>query len=301
MPPAFGFSVGDFISAIGMAPFKYNTCWNDHAYRCIAELCTKVARALKDVGGAASEYQNVVIELHGLQNVLTRLAALEPTESNLHHVNAIRCMALACQYPLREFLASIRKYEDAMGPIASGGIRSAARKAKWGVWVADEVKKVRAVISAKVISVNLLLATHASETLSRMEASSSTQHRELLQILEEQQVQMGKIIAEINDAKRDVMASHKAAANEAHASSAELQRTLDDVSNNTTSIVHQLSGLCIGLASAQSSLMSLRDLGSQIMAFLRTFPAELRHLLQEILRGTRAEDTGKRAPCSGLR
>jgi hypothetical protein len=41
--PAFGFSVGDFIAA--------------------AELITKIATALKDVGGAAHDYQALIGEL----------------------------------------------------------------------------------------------------------------------------------------------------------------------------------------------------------------------------------------------
>lgn len=126
-------------------------------------LVKKVSKALKDAGGASSEYQQVVIELKGLKNALRHLEGLEPTEDNARHVNAIRGMALACQLPLREFLTKLERFESSMGPFASGQpFRGAGRKAKWAVAVAGDVEKLRALIAAKVIGINLLLATHSS-------------------------------------------------------------------------------------------------------------------------------------------
>lgn len=123
----------------------------------------KVTKALKDAGGASSEYQQVVIELKGLKNALRHLEALEPTEDNASHVNAIRGMALACQLPLRDFLTKLETYESSMGPFApKHSFRSAGRKAKWAVVLAADVEKLRALVAAKVLSINLLLATHSS-------------------------------------------------------------------------------------------------------------------------------------------
>ncbi|KAF2195523.1 hypothetical protein K469DRAFT_543283 [Zopfia rhizophila CBS 207.26] len=51
--PAFGFSVGDFIAAIG--------------------LIAKVIRALKDKCGAATEYQHLQLELQALERTLRYL------------------------------------------------------------------------------------------------------------------------------------------------------------------------------------------------------------------------------------
>lgn len=50
-----------------------------------------------------------------------------------------------------------------MGPFAATrSFRGAGRKAKWALAVTGEVEKLRALIAAKVISINLLLATHSS-------------------------------------------------------------------------------------------------------------------------------------------
>lgn len=110
-----------------------------------------------------TEYQHVVIELRALKNVLRHLEALEPTEDNLTHVNAIRGMALACQLPLREFLIKLEKYESALGPLnGPWSFRGVGSKTKWAIALSEDVEKLRALIGAKVISINLLLATHAS-------------------------------------------------------------------------------------------------------------------------------------------
>ena len=123
----------------------------------------KIIQALKETGGASSEYQAAVIELKGLKHTLQHLQALEPTEDNLSHVNAIRGITLACQLPLRDFLTKLEKYEHLLGPWADRtGFRVAGRKARWAVDFAAEVEKLRALVVVKLISINLLLATHAS-------------------------------------------------------------------------------------------------------------------------------------------
>ena len=118
---------------------------------------------MKETGGAASDYQHVIIELKGLKRALQQLERLEPTDDNASHVNAVRAMALACQLPLREFLDRIESFEPSMGPSPTRGlVHSGARKAQWAVYMTKEIEKLRALIGAKVISINLLLATHTT-------------------------------------------------------------------------------------------------------------------------------------------
>lgn len=123
----------------------------------------KISKALKETGGATSEYQDAVIELKGLKHALQHLEALEPTEDNLSHVNAIRGMALACQLPLRDFMVKLARYEKSLGPWTDRTtFRGASRKAIWAIEFSGEVEKLRALVAAKQISINLLLATHTS-------------------------------------------------------------------------------------------------------------------------------------------
>lgn len=138
-------------------------CWTRLTTWHTIDLVRKIIRALKETGEASSEYQAAVVELKGLKHALQHLQALEPTEDNLSHVNAIRGMALACQLPLRDFMTKLEKYESSLGPWADrSGYRGAGRKARWAVSFGAEVEKLRALVAAKQISINLLLATHAS-------------------------------------------------------------------------------------------------------------------------------------------
>ena len=126
-------------------------------------LVKRVSKALKDVGGASTEYQLVIIELNGLENILRHLETLEPTEDNVTHINAIRGMALACQLPLRDFMVKLERYESTLGPfVDKRSLRTVVKKSKWAIVFADEVERLRAVVAAKNISLNLLLAMNIS-------------------------------------------------------------------------------------------------------------------------------------------
>ncbi|KAF6224244.1 hypothetical protein HO133_010819 [Letharia lupina] len=139
MTPAFGFSVGDLISAIG--------------------LVKRVTKALKETGGAPTDYQLVVIELKGLKSILRHLETLKPTKDNVTHINAIGGMALACQLPLRDFMIA-----------SSDG---------------EEVERLRAVVAAKPISLNLLLAMNTSQTLTPMDSPDQEKHSDLMSMAAE--------------------------------------------------------------------------------------------------------------------
>jgi hypothetical protein len=143
MSAGFGFSAGDCVRAL--------------------ELIYQVGKALKDSSGAAHEYQQVIVELEGLGRTLNHLESLQPSASNANHVNAIRGMAFACQLPLQEFLSKLQAYEASLGPFSQqSAIRSARAKTKWAIYMVKEVEKLRALIAAKVISIQLLLSMHAS-------------------------------------------------------------------------------------------------------------------------------------------
>ena len=129
----------------------------------ISGLVKKVCKALKNTGGASSEYQHVIIELQGLENVLRQLEALEPTEDNVNQVNAIRCMALACQIPLQSFLAKIERYNTSLSPHTDRfSLNNARHKTQWALSISEDVSKLRALVAAKVLSINLLIAMHVS-------------------------------------------------------------------------------------------------------------------------------------------
>lgn len=149
--PAFGFSAGDFISAIN--------------------LVSQVVDALKD-GGSVTTYQGAIQELQTLRSVLEHLDQLRPSnETDLAHVNAIRGMALSCRVPLQEFLNKISTtYASAlsaapplpaMPPLRrrSTGFSRSVKKVQWGLSVEEDLTKLRAVVTAKIVNISLLLGS----------------------------------------------------------------------------------------------------------------------------------------------
>lgn len=100
-------------------------------------LVKRVTKALKETGGAPTDYQLVVIELKGLKSILRHLEALKPTKDNVTHINAIGGMALACQLPLRGFMVKLEKYESTLRPYADKrSLRAMVRKSSvYGPWL----------------------------------------------------------------------------------------------------------------------------------------------------------------------
>jgi hypothetical protein len=135
--PAFGFSVGDVVSAI--------------------QLITKVAKALKETGGASQDFQLLLQELQQLEIILEQLQHVPGTTSAIpSHLNAVKAVALAVQVPLKEFLAKIEKFGRALS--SENVWKKAGRKVEWAITMQEETSKIRAILTMKIVSLSLLVA-----------------------------------------------------------------------------------------------------------------------------------------------
>ena len=76
VPSAFGFSAGDIVAAI--------------------ELTIKMGKAIRETGGATTEYRLASQDIQLLRQVLEITQALQPCSANAGHVNAIQGMVLTC-------------------------------------------------------------------------------------------------------------------------------------------------------------------------------------------------------------
>ena len=174
MVPAFGFSVGDFISAI--------------------DLTVKISKALREATGAPAEYRLLIQDLHNLQQILELLQALRPAGGSISHTNAIRGVAITCIIPLRDFAEKLdRNYGLLANSSAASDrlLQRGGKKAQWAVFATKEVAKFRSNIAAKVASIGLLLNIFTTESLARIELqnqesqnyliANSAEHRESLE------------------------------------------------------------------------------------------------------------------------
>jgi hypothetical protein len=139
--PGFGFSFGDFVAA--------------------ASLINEIRKALRDVGGAKDEFQQISIELQHLEILLDQLnRGSWDHGGDPGHLNAVKGVALACKVPLEEFLIKFQKYKiftDRQPLSFKKRIGMEARKMQWAVNMREDIAKFRAIIVSKVVAINLLL------------------------------------------------------------------------------------------------------------------------------------------------
>lgn len=140
MPVGFGFSASDFIAAIN--------------------LVKEVIDALRESGGAGSEYQELIRELHSLEIALLEVKRLELDDSQHHQVVALRHAASQCQRTIDNFCKTIQKYQPHLRAEGSNAkFRDGWRKIQWALCKKDDLLNFRAEVMGHTISINLLLTT----------------------------------------------------------------------------------------------------------------------------------------------
>ena len=138
----FGFSVGDFINAIG--------------------LVNKVRQALKDVGGAGDDIQLVLHDLQHLELILIQLKDGEwGAGGDVSHVNAIRGIALSCGSVLEGFLRKVESFQRSAScepGLSNRAFTRGFKNVQWAISMKEEVDQFRLFVVSKVVTMNLLLS-----------------------------------------------------------------------------------------------------------------------------------------------
>jgi hypothetical protein len=139
---SFGFSVGDFLTAVGL----------------IRDIISSLRNS------STSSYHELVLELHGLERALREIEHLKCTPDQEAAVNGVKVAALMCQHPLDEFAWKLKKF-GSLG-VDNGGklgkrdmIKMWGRKVQWGFSMEEEATKLRAYLAAHVGSLNMRLTT----------------------------------------------------------------------------------------------------------------------------------------------
>lgn len=134
---SFGFAVGDFIAA--------------------GKLIKDIADILRT--SARREYQELMLELDGLQRALHQIEHLHAPPDRQTSVQSIKIAALICTHVLDEFAGKLKKFERLADRSDKTRLRYWTLKLQWGFTMADEVRNVRAYIAAHVASLNMRLLT----------------------------------------------------------------------------------------------------------------------------------------------
>jgi hypothetical protein len=137
---SFGWSAGDIVAAL--------------------QLLNTIIVALKDTGGASSDYQDVSYFLNILSVTLQHLKALQaaPLDPNLAKNLEQHCAQM--QGPLTAFHERISsRFERDLG---AGSTRlkflTAGRKIQWALALSKEAKKLQAKIGGSVAAIGIILS-----------------------------------------------------------------------------------------------------------------------------------------------
>jgi hypothetical protein len=149
MSVGFGFSVGDFISAI--------------------ELVGTVIDALRSSGSASTEYRELVSQLLSLQTALLRVNRLDFEDAQYAEVVALRQAAALCQRTIDGFWGTVKGYQPHLGNDEAGfegsriNLKDKTKRSwmrvKWAVCKKEDVRRFQADLVGHTESIQLLLAT----------------------------------------------------------------------------------------------------------------------------------------------
>ncbi|KAH6392366.1 hypothetical protein HBI14_198530 [Parastagonospora nodorum] len=136
----------------------------------IGKLIKDIVGALQSVGGAKSEYQELVREFQSLDTALRHLDRLEYQTTVPNHVGAIKAAALICRHPLQDFLTRIKKYETSLGPWSRAHAGKAAKdKLRWALGGKDDIRRLQTYLAIHLGTINTLLLEHGLEQMNLSE------------------------------------------------------------------------------------------------------------------------------------
>ena len=147
MSAGFGFSVGDFLTAL--------------------DLVSTVIDALRDSGQAGNEHRELLRQLYSLETALIQVKRLEVDDSQHAELMALTQAAAQCQYTINRFWDKIEVYQRNLGPFASSVSRLRDRwmRVRWAVCKKDDVARFKADLAGHTESIQLLLSTLQMATL----------------------------------------------------------------------------------------------------------------------------------------
>src|SRR6266702_3239936 len=119
-------------------------------------LLNKIRIALKDAGGAISDYQEEVSFLQTITLTLTHLKALQEAPLDINLLNNIRCHCDHIRGPLGTFLSDIQhSFETSLGAEASklNKVLSSPKRIQWALSTSKNVKALREKIASPLSAI----------------------------------------------------------------------------------------------------------------------------------------------------
>jgi hypothetical protein len=144
MAVPFGFSAGDFIAGIG--------------------LLHKVAVALRETGGASSDFTLALSEVEGYHSLLLsvqqRIQDLNIQRSSNRNLEDLMKITHICRMHLASFFRRLESLEQDLLPNAQRrrpSVRLGVAKLKWGLQLTKDFDDLRSAITPQLAAIKILL------------------------------------------------------------------------------------------------------------------------------------------------
>ncbi|KAF7872014.1 uncharacterized protein EAF02_009119 [Botrytis sinoallii] len=149
---AFGWSVGDLVSAISVV--------------------AKVSRALKDVGGAADDYRETVLFLESLNITLTTLHGLYESNVDPSILSGVQSQLELVQKPIGVFTEKVKRKLDSVfnSTKKDKGVRTTLKRTssqlEWAFWLDKQSQVLNRKILVPLTGIQIQLGIHIHSVLS---------------------------------------------------------------------------------------------------------------------------------------
>jgi hypothetical protein len=175
--PAFGFSVGDFLTAL--------------------ELVRTIIDAVRDASESGASFRGLLSELYALETALLEIKRLNLDDFSTVKINSLRQAASQCQVTIDRFWKETQKYQP---HLQNGGTGSVVKdswfKVRWALCREVDMGKFRAEVRGHTSSLNILLSTVQLESMSLERRAADSRQKCLAGMIQDLTFNaMGKLTA----------------------------------------------------------------------------------------------------------
>ena len=136
---SFGWSAGDIFAAI--------------------KVVNQIVSCIRNTGGAREHFQELVTELHGLEQALTEIANLTGSSEHIPEIEALKFASSNCGDTLQRFYGKIRPFEESLGNTTRSKWKATPRMVRWELLVKKDIPELRTYLVAHVGYLNMRLST----------------------------------------------------------------------------------------------------------------------------------------------
>ncbi|KAF8846426.1 hypothetical protein BDZ45DRAFT_609009 [Acephala macrosclerotiorum] len=154
---SFGWSAGDIVAAV--------------------TLVGNIISCVQTVGGSREHFQELAVELHGLEQALTDVAELTKSLPAIPEAAALDYVSCSCRDTLERFYKRIKPFENSLGATSSRGkLKAAPRMVRWELLVKKDIPELRTYLVAHVGYINMRLNAATLRTTSNSRTQAQRNH-----------------------------------------------------------------------------------------------------------------------------